>query len=315
MKIPEYKSLKDKEEAFVDNYQRINSITELNTFLEKSESFIDHIFRGICEAKYMNFTSAQRKYMVNDLVSSKIEVLIQKQIESVNREHKNLLSKYYKSLGIAPNDFLYLSIAQHYGGISPLLDFTTDLRTALFFMADGAVFPQQGIDDIGNYSSLYLIPNSELKNFNDTLKGIAERTSIEIDELVGEKKLTIAKTNNIIALLADFDQFKDTNRDWYLLIPNNRETYSVPIKGKNTRISGVFSISNLNIVAQKGCFVFYLPQQSLSPFETPLRCIDIHKSLLPYINEFTRLKKSDVYPDEYDMVMDSYNKVLRNILN
>ena len=128
-------------------------------------------------------------------------------------------------------------------------------------------------------------------------------------------KIDIKISNDIIALLADFEHFRDLDKDIFLLIPNNKKTHSIPIKGKNKLLSGVFSISNLNIVAQKGCFVFYLPVTPTMPFESPLHCIDIHKSLIPYIDEYTRLKKNDIYPDEYELVKDSYNKALRNVLN
>lgn len=319
MKIPEYKDLTEKEKAFGNHYNRITTIKEFNDLFIPLNSVKEIAYRGVCDAKYKNFTSAQRKYMVNDFhtKSTNIMDLIQKQIESVRREHKNLLGKYYKSLNIQPNDFLYLGIAQHYGGISPLLDFTTDLKTALFFTTDGAIFPSQGIDDIGNYSSLYYIPISELESLNVLLNEVTKKVSRRIEALIGDDILDLRKNDDIIELLADFDHFKTTYGISPLFIPNNRTTYSIKIKGQNKMLNGVFSISNLSIVAQKGCFVFYMPavKNSLQPFETPLYCIDIHKSLIPYINEYTRLKRSDIYPDEYELVKDSCNKALRNILN
>ena len=317
MKIPEYKNIDEKKNAFVNSYQIITSIKELKEFLNSSESFKNNIFRGVCEAKYKNFTSAQRKYMENDLTATKIENLIQKQIESVRREHKNLIGRYYKSLKISPNDFLYLGIAQHYGGISPLLDFTTDIKTALFFMTDGASFSSEGDDNIGNYFSLYYVSNNNLQDLNSFFKKVADVVSEKIAQLAGGKKIEIKTNNDIIALLADFDHFKEKKYTEPLLIPYNIVTHSIIINGKNEKLSGVFSISNLNIVAQKGCFVFYLPVENkgLQAFEKPLNCVDIHKSLIPYINEYTKLTKSNIYPDEYELVKDSCNKALRNILN
>ena len=67
MKLPEYKSLIEKKTAFGDNYQRISTITELKPFLEGTNSFEKYIYRGVCEAKYKNYTSAQRRYIVNEL--------------------------------------------------------------------------------------------------------------------------------------------------------------------------------------------------------------------------------------------------------
>ena len=315
MKIPEYKDLAEKKKAFGKHYQQIASVNELKKFLDTTESYSKYTFRGICEAKYKNFTSAQRKYIINDLTSINFNDLIQKQIDTVKEENNKLLEKYYKCFDIEPNDFLYLGIAQHYGGISPLLDFTTAFKTALFFMTDGASFPIQRDNDIGNYSSLYYISKDEFDDFNDFLIRVTEKVSSKIDEFAGDNKLFLQKGINIITSLTKFENFRDIGKDISLLIPNKRETHRIPVKGETKRLRGVFSITNLNIVAQKGCFVFYLPVNPTTPFEKPLHCIDIHKSLLPYIIEYTELKKSDIYPDEYELVKDSCNKALRNILN
>ena len=314
MRIPEYTDLAEKEAAFGDHYKRIDSIEELKDFLSLDKVLNDNIFRGVCEAKYKNFTSAQRMYMVNDLwQTASIEGLIQKQIESMLTEYDNLLGDYYDSLNIAPNDFLYLGISQHFGGVSPLLDFTHNLNTALFFMTDGAIFPPQGVDDIGNYSSLYYANCNMFNNFNELLKQIASKVQDKINKMAKNNDLSVEIKDNIITFLARFENYKSF--DMKVVIPNDNEIIRIPINGKDIGLSGTFSISNLNIVAQQGCFVFYLPTAPLLSLETPLCCIDIHKSLVPYIKEYIKLKKSDIYPNEYEFVKDSYIKALRNILN
>lgn len=321
MKIPEYISLKKKEEAFVDNYKKIKSIKELKDFLNDAKSFKNHIFRGVCEAKYQNFTSAQRKYFINDFHIAKIEItnLIQKQINYIKEEHKTLIDDYYKSLGIQPNDLLYLGISQHYGGISPLLDFTEDFKTALFFLTDGAVFPPQGAVDIENYSSLYYISNDCLLNFNSMISKTADGVSNRIKDI----KLDAEPNGDIlISAVTDFNYIKSlleetttSEFELYFLIPNNKKALNYIIETKKHTLRSVFAISNLNIVAQKGCFILYLPKKATAPFEKSLHCVDIHKSLIPYIIEYTGLKRSDIYPDEYDMVSNAYNKVLRSVLD
>ena len=50
-------------------------------------------------------------------------------------------------------DYSILAFIQHYGGPTPLLDFTSNLSTALFFAFDGRE------DD--NYASLYIVPKSK----------------------------------------------------------------------------------------------------------------------------------------------------------
>ena len=320
MKIPEYKSLQEKKEAFGNNYQRISTIAELKLFLEETNSFVKYIYRGVCEAKYMNYTSAQRRYIVNELSFVNIGDLIKKQIDCIKEEHNQLIDCYYKSLNITPNDFLYLGIAQHYGGISPLLDFTIDLKTALYFMIDGACFPPQGTDEVGNYSSLYYIQTNCFIDYEKLLSEVSSTISMKLDSLFSNKEIDSNISNeDIIDYLSSFDNFKDLGdkmgSDLYFLIPNKKKAQSIKIKGKNRMIKGVFTISNLNIAAQKGCFVFFLPKEQKKPLERPLHCVDIHKSLIPYINEYIGLKKSDIYPNNNDIVKNAYNKALRSILD
>lgn len=320
MKIPEYKSLQEKNEAFGDNYQRISTLTELKSFLEETNSFEKYIYRGVCEAKYKNYTSAQRRYIVNELFFVNIWDLIKKQIDCIKEEHNQLIDCYYKSLNITPNDFLYLGIAQHYGGISPLLDFTIDLKTALYFMIDGACFPPQGTDEVGNYSSLYFIQTNRFINYESLLSDVFSTVSMNLDSLLSNKEINSSLSNeDIINILSSFDNFKDLrdrmDSDIYFLIPNKKKAKSINFKGKNRRIKGVFTISNLNIAAQNGCFVFFLPKEQKNPFERPLHCVDIHKSLIPYIKEYIGLTKSDIYPNNNDIVKNAYNKALRSILD
>ena len=319
MKIPEYKSLQEKNEAFGDNYQRISTLTELKSFLEETNSFEKYIYRGVCEAKYKNYTSAQRRYIVNELSFVNIRDLIKKQIDCIKVEHNQLIEYYYKSLNITPNDFLYLGIAQHYGGISPLLDFTIDLKTALYFMSDGAAFPPQGVDDVGNYSSLYFIPTKRLKNYEHLLNDVIDIISEKLDSLLfsNTEMNSSLSDGEIIEILTSFDHLAGLNlpSDIYMLIPNNEGGLSINVNGNNRKVDGVFTISNLNIVAQKGCFVFFLPKVQKSPFERPLHCVDIHKSLIPYIKDYIELKKTDIYPNNNDIVKNAYNKALRSILD
>ena len=313
MKIPEYKSLQEKKEAFGDNYQRISTITELKPFLENCKSFKDYIFRGNCEAKYKNYTSAQRRYFVNDLSVAKVDIeeLIKKQIDIIKEEHKNLIDDYYNSLGIKTIDLLYLGIAQHYGGISPLLDFTTDLKTALFFLADSAEFPNLGTDDIENYASLYYVPSLEIQQirietfFSDLASGI-KNMLLRIAYLPFPQPENKKNINENVSLkLIEKIKNKPT------LIPSKKESSS--FQDNNSKI--YFTIANLNLIAQKGCFVYYLPTEQTSPFEKPLHCVDVHKSLIPYISEYIGLKKSDIYPDYYDIVKNAYSKAIRSIMS
>lgn len=73
-------------------------------------------------------------------------------------------------------------------------------------------------------------------------------------------------------------------------------------------------IANLNLVAQDGCFIHYLPDSYLKPLEENetmtgiIHCVDIHKSLAPFILE--KLAKNEVrqesmFPDVEEMARDA----------
>lgn len=321
MILEAYKTLEEKEHNRFDNYKRINTAKEFDTWLEyvnTNNKNGEIVFRGICEAKYKNYTSAQREYIVRDLesVGVKLDNLIQKQIDSIRDGNKRLIKKYYESLGMSQNDLLYLSIAQHYGGISPLLDFSEDVKIALFFMTENVLLPTAGDDDINNYSSIYIYRHTTQKcvNYMDLIEDAKQQIQKRLDTI----KTKTAKMGEIQDLdpvkeLADFNLLKRINVP--MLIPNEKRKVKLYF-GKNTA-EGTLSISNLNIVAQKGCFLFHYDEnEPLRPLEKGIECVDIHKSLMPYIKKETlkRTTIESIYPKEFDIVRNSLQEALSEVV-
>ena len=84
----------------------------------------------------------------------------------------------------------------------------------------------------------------------------------------------------------------------------------------------IVSLSNLNITAQKGCFVYH--NKDIQPFEEELYCVDIHKSLVPFVkkNYLTVNAQNDIkdtisthtiYPDAEDVVEEALNDALSQL--
>lgn len=318
MKIPEYNSLEEKAKAFSENQKRIDSVCDLlNVIAEYKGRKSGFVFRGICEAKYKNFSSLQRKFLTGDFTTMGINIqsLLQKQINSLRRKNGGLLSKYYKSLGIEMNDLLYLSIAQHYGGISPLLDFSEDYKTALYFMANEAKISPCGDDDIGNYMSLYVLQYKKhtIQDFISKVQNEIIRSLEEISNKNNGKEIELPDTKKLVYEIFKIDNF--SNQKTPIFIPNKPQKIKISSPNIKKSLECNFSVSNLNIVAQDGCFVYYFNQKKPNePLEDGLICYDIHKSLAPYImNEITNKIESKVYPDEYAMVSDSCRRALTNI--
>ena len=74
-------------------------------------------------------------------------------------------------------------------------------------------------------------------------------------------------------------------------------------------------IANLNLVAQEGCFIHYLPESYKTPLEEYntmkgiIHCVDIHKSLAPFIlNTLNQdgVNQKTMYPDTRDMAQYAF---------
>lgn len=273
MKLEQYTSLDDKETRFHKKenqtlYTRIVRKEDFDLWYDEHSKLEGVIYRGVNEAHYKNYTSAQRLYVIHELFNNDIDDLIYGQIQNLRSGNNHLIEKYCKALGIPCSDLFIMSMAQHHkGSVSPLLDFSTDLNTALFFMWKDAKFPKNGVgkeggNDIENYVSLYYT----------TISGFAALPSI------------IGLTCDVKAdlLKRDVDMEDEIIKGCSF---EHLKRYSDPIfvpLAETIRTAQLVSC-NLNMTAQDGCFVYH--NRQIEPLEANLSCVDIHKSLLPYINK------------------------------
>lgn len=278
LKIPHYISADEKRKAFGEKaYRQINTAREFDEWYAAESKSDECVFRGIKEASYKNFTSAQRHQMLFDLPGKDTTAIVAKELEQLRKTHGHLLEAYCTSQALPCSDLFLLSLAQHHGGISPLLDFTHNLNTALFFMTDGASMPDAGADkgELGNYVSLYLFPKKNILTLDqmmDSTAKVMESCSKELSYVQIYNELT-----NACLKLFSHALFSHTWRGRFVLIENrpyfkliSEQMFGIPLV-----------ITNLNIVAQQGCFVY--SDKDLLPIEKGLGCLDIHKSLVPYI--------------------------------
>lgn len=180
MKLEQYSSLHEKALIFKNKYKKIDSCEAFDRWFSGNHG---KYFRGIKEAKYKNYTSAQRLFITHDLHIHNVSVidLVKEQVKSLRIVRGGLLNSYYSSLlYFEPSDLLLLSYAQHQKkGIAPLLDFTLDRRVALFFMSDGCDFSSCGSSamdndsaslSIENYSSLYYLTGRNKLTMEEVLE-------------------------------------------------------------------------------------------------------------------------------------------------
>ena len=317
MRLTEYSNL-----AFKQQYLKqivINTPKEFDSWF-KDFAEENYIYRGSCEAKYMNYTSAQRDWITKEWTKS-LQIPFEEYVDRLISKiaSNSLLLEYFRSLNIWPNDILWLSFMQHYGMPTPLLDFTKDLRVGLFFGTDGLKHNPSNVD-VDNYFSVYALYCTDTIFPVDKLfaNGIANG-----QRMVEEYKKQNPEVQIDDSILQNIDQMtkwikKDGIRDGlftmpFLFIPNPLDAQIV-----ESTLKQRLYWSNPNIVAQKGCFVINssdnvpLEEAIAKNGKNPLMIsIDIHKSLAEYIKKtyIPNLNHDNIYPKfkkQADMAYDEF---------
>lgn len=300
--IPCYKTFKEKNERFKNSdFGLIESVEQFDSWYNKikqqtklGEDYkYNNFYRGMTEAKYKLFNSAQRLWIINELSQWKNTGFIDFFQQLVNRAGDKLLFKkvfeYYK-LHPSQRDFPLLSILQHYGAPTPLMDWTYNLDVALYFATEKAEV-SYSLNEIDKYFSIYFIDKQnqkpkELNNIFDWSEGHFPKLNSFQD---WEHKV------NSIFYISDFE--------------NNR----VPSKGFRD-IRPMTTYYNLNILPQEGLFIFSpFPTKPLEDcfttdhFQdgnnlqlTPFNSFNIKKDLSEYIRrkiEYKGIDNKFIYPE------------------
>ncbi len=315
MRLPEYESFAEKDSFY--QMERVKTVKEFQKIYDSLKQESSHlIFRGVREAKFKNYTSAQREWLTKDL-SNQIKYF--DFIEHVLRNIKNneCLKEYYKALGVIPNDLLYLSFLQHYGSPTPMLDFSHDLDSALFFAFD-KVEENKTINEIEDYVSVYYIDLEECGKELVDMIALYDGSISSVVEMVEDFKKDNPDAKIDDSLIRNISEyvkwgteggFSEVNLGLYDGIFTNK-TVTLPTGQK-------LVWANLNLIAQKGCFInynlandpleVYLAQYQYLP---KLHCVDIPKAFEKYITKVIGKTKDDIYPQEETIAKNSFDDYL-----
>ena len=302
MKLDEFKTLEQKEKLFGSLYECINTKDDFDNWEKgKRNTKNKMVFRGLKDAKLRLYTSAQREWLIRDYEKQGIKFVdfVNSILRNVKKDR--LLKRYFNAFKITTNDWLYLSYLQHYGAPTPFLDFSHNLKKSLFFATDGLTTNSITKKAIDNYFSIYYVTLNEVgkEDFSNYLE-FSHEFAVETNQI---KRLDNSFfEENII--------FEKNFIDRILFIPN-------PLKIRQTKNNKIFVWSNLNIVAQDGCFFLYHNcKDNTLPFESyfkeyhyntiELHCVDIHKSLADYVRNKIKLTKKDVYPELKELALEPY---------
>ncbi len=315
--IPCYLDLEEKRTLFRNGSESsfiINTVNDLNLLfanirdLHSSKSVVDIIFRGVNNAKFKSYNSAQRHWNMYDLNERGINYysFLDQLVEEMKRTPivNHVFNRY--NVTHQKRDFPILALLRHYGAPTPLLDWSYSLKSALFFAIDKYEYNRS--DTIGDYISVYMMDmtmENEFYNSKDIFpNGIGLSGFSEWDD--GGNK------SNSCFYLSDFEP------DGYSL---NRSDYPynnlfIQDGRKET------TIFNQRIILQDGLLVFNPHKMkcleemfNTSIYEnganldvSPFHCFNIHYSLISYIQEKVlapdSISTEFIYPDISRIVTD-----------
>lgn len=267
------------------------------------------MFRGLGEAKYKLYNSSQRFWITNELEqwwrSKRYLEFVQVFVD--NARDKLLFQKVFEYYKLAPNqrDFPLLSILQHYGAPTPLMDWSYSLDVTLFFATENA-YPSCSSSEIDHYFSIFHIDKNKQKhnefiNLLDWSQGSFPKIS---------SFYKWEEHRNSIFYISDFEDKP---------IPSKSFIDERPIT----------TFYNQNIIPQEGLFIFN--PFSTKPLEecfnvdfwmaesnlllSPFSCVNIKKDLGEYIRRKIKMKGIDtkyIYPELKKYCGDLIDEFLDN---
>lgn len=309
-KLSEYKSLTAKNKFFkISNSHLDNKIdspakfnrwyNEFTNSIETKKKWEQYFFRGMGEAKHKIFNSAQRLWLTTEIGTwkpdAKYEDFLQKFIDASKKDPLfKRVFEFYKVKG-GRIDFPVLSIIQHYGGPTPLMDWSYDLNVALFFATE-SIKTEDTSNELDDYFSIYIINK--------------EKTEIQSIGKYDDKAYP--------ALKRIFDRAKTESSETRKLF------YLSDYEADNIK-EPLTTIYNQNIIPQKGVFIFnpshekpleeYFDKNvNHNPDMSQFMCYNIRKDLAEYVRRKISSKgivKNLIYPD----VRSNTNKIKEDVLN
>lgn len=299
--MEEYNSLQKKEEFFSGKYTRIDNIAQLEKVIEKlnqlkqneKDDKSHYSFRGINEARFKMYNSLQRMWHIrqlNDLDLDPIESVVA--ILHPFEQEDCVLRKYLNQMGVVCNDWWLLSFLQHYGAASPLLDFSRDYLTSLFFACYDVNYYESD-KDVDRYFSLYYYSNKEVCNDNGRDDWFISKTILKYAEAAAaHKKPTNEDDKEIWKNELSFKSVIGKSLTKTVILPSYTQISEIKNK-KNKRVTS-YTLANLNITSQAGEFVcnvdmekpieeIFQRKKQKHKIEKYIHCIDIHKGLRDYI--------------------------------
>jgi hypothetical protein len=338
--LSEYESFLQKDIFF--NQRNIETKQDLESFILDYSNKQNLIYRGVREARWRLYSSLQRHWIVNKYAEKKIDhkAFIIDLLKNSRSAFRETLPSFLAKNNIDPgNDMAILSFIQHHGQPTPLLDWTEDLASALYFAIEG-IDLTLGRREVHQYFSVYILGGDlfsrygikkhmekKIKSYSPKLrkglekyarhKGVASDTYDKMfsDDIM--KKMTVFMIGNKFAsgltnveflYNLPFAFFSDSMDDLLKFGINN-----------NMRITnqrGVFTWNSDPVLPLEHVILNTTKADSKSDEDLWVcSCININKNLAEDAHEFldqNGIDKDYIYPDPERLAKQSFSQTLRN---
>lgn len=316
-----YKNFAEKAKYFT--CETITSIEQLHSVLKTFQGK-PFVFRGVKNAAFMNYSSAQ----VNTQALYSQEQFNSSIIEAIDLvKHSKRLIRMLKKRSKDETDSEVLALLQHYGFGTPFLDYSYKFNYGVFFALDGMDESYTNDEtDINNYCSIYYFNSDD--PYHKPFQKVQEYSVESLEECDATGKVEYGRrykglSDSTITSYKNFP-YKEMCEDFSKggLTIASRSGGVIKIDSKQTGLHTTYDISNERDDIQRGLFK-YNPSSS-KPYEVAAVdwifdmyernfCLNIHKSLKDIlVQEFLapyNISRETVYPNT------KYNKkVIRELL-
>ena len=294
--LPQYISFAEKEHHYYSN-EYIRTETELDRLIYRLKPIEDALlFRGVNDARFKMYASSQRHWLQRtDWVARIGEQCYFDFIEKLIRRTEKLqeVKQYMLQQGVHNNDMYLLALMQHFGAPSPMIDFSENLMTGLFFATDMmAAWEDSGREEPGDYVSLYYIARG-FDWVSATVQSIMKETEQKLQSMLE----TYVQPYDAEEAKKDIEQL--LYRQFRLDNRNSNITF-VPVGGPSLgrvtvnipalNLACDYEIINDRIVRQQGMFIMnntisdpLVEIMNKQSQQKMFCCVNIHKSLVNYL--------------------------------
>jgi hypothetical protein len=253
----------------------------------------DFMFRGMSDARYKLYTSAQRLWIENDLSewsgSSYLD-FINKMIQET-KEYP-LIKKVFDTFdyNAEEREVPILSLLQHYSAPTPFMDWSYNINVALFFAVEGIKTGNGSADKINNYFSIYRINKRkyemELLNITD-YSGYEGKPFNFFKSIADEEE----PASNFVFYISDFDEGNTGGTG---------AKSEIVVKRSGKLLTSVY---NQNIIPQEGLFIFNpfskktiddifnlgIKDEGANLSLAPFACFNIKKDMADYVRRHVQM--------------------------